>query len=306
MSWQAFCRQRQLEMARTDWFSGLFGFVLRAVSFVKSSRQHHSVSTKVEHAVYSVLALVILISSLRRSLLYARLRVLCAVAVRTGVFLGQVYVFQYPLLHKPILEQLAPPEGAAAAAASGARSWDSNDFTFLLKVVLACKAFFFAFAAVTLPLPPHWMLLVQPLSLFAAARNNAGLCSTPAMEHPRAVEWMRRAACLLRVATAAGAPGVDVREGCECQAVLLYLQVVSCIIFPFWFCVRWECRRFAEFAAEKGLVCNRAYARLYLKLHAWANGREFQEARLAVLAALLCGSWIVITVAYTENGVPGR
>ena len=58
MSWQAFCRQRQLEMARTDWFAGVFGFVLRAVSFAKSSRQQHSVSTKVEHAVYSVLALV--------------------------------------------------------------------------------------------------------------------------------------------------------------------------------------------------------------------------------------------------------
>ena len=58
MSWQAFCWQRQLEMARTDWVAGVFGFALRALSFVKSSRQQHSLSTKVEHAVYSVLALV--------------------------------------------------------------------------------------------------------------------------------------------------------------------------------------------------------------------------------------------------------
>ena len=56
--WGKFCRQRSLELSRADWVAGLFGALVRSVSFAKSS-QERDLAMCLEHAFFLLIAVVI-------------------------------------------------------------------------------------------------------------------------------------------------------------------------------------------------------------------------------------------------------
>jgi hypothetical protein len=201
------------------------------------------------------------------------------------------YIWLRPLL------QAAP---AAAVGQTTGQAWDSNCTTFALKVLLASRAFFLWFLPLVLPLQLHWLLAVQPLLLLLVARQNRALCSVPAMRHPGALRWMRAASWLLSLATAVGMPAVQVAQGQECQAFVLFLQLSLGLIMPLWVVARRECSRFDAYAAQRGLSAgsSRGWVRGLLAAQLWLNGSEWETVRWATLAVLLCATWIGITVAF--------
>jgi hypothetical protein len=57
-SWRDFCQLRALELASTDWVAGVFGGVVRTVSFAKSS-QERDPAMCIEHGLFLLLAVTI-------------------------------------------------------------------------------------------------------------------------------------------------------------------------------------------------------------------------------------------------------
>lgn len=202
--------------------------------------------------------------------------------------IGQRYVYHRPLVAQPV---------------HAAQHWEGRlvILRFGLKVFFASKLFFLIFTSIALPLPLPWMLALHPaLLLVMALWQNPALCASAAMQHPRAQGWMQGAARLLRLATAAGAPGVEVTPGAECRAVLQHLQFVVGFALPLWVVLWGESRRFAELAGTQRGACSAWWAQLYLVVHQFGSAPQHAAARRGVVAVVFCASWILTSCIYSR------
>ena len=268
------------QLAGYDWQAAVVGNLVRSISLVKSVDPlgHRN---RLEHSLFVVLSLAIIIGSLQRSPLYLRARNLAGLLLRLGPLLGAAYVYDDALLHPSAEEHAA------------------DCVTFFLKLALACRAVPLALTSLMLPLPLWAVAALQPASLALLARRNGGVCAAAAA-HPHAAEWLRNATGLLGAASSVVPPGVRPAPGAECAALALWLQLSLGGLLPVLYLVKGEAQRFADYcAAHQDAVCHAPVAKLYRSLHAWANGAELATARHATVLAALAGSWILIALWYS-------